>query len=159
MRPATGRRDLLCSEQVDHLPERTLLCHILTEDRLHHGGFRRVSPDPGRVTRPLRAGAIAIGWDGPRQQGPCPHFRLPPAPHPFCNQRPFILRDRTPDLQQEMIVRIPTHRVVEKFHLAPPLLQLLQEEHLMDIVARQPVGGRDADTIKCCCSRRVAQGL
>lgn len=49
---------------------------------------------------------------------------------------------RAADLQQQLVVRILAHRPVQKLDLAALLLELFEQHHLMDVIARQTVGGR-----------------
>lgn len=51
-----------------------------------------------------------------------------------------MLRHRTSALQQEVVLRILPHGPVQELDPAPEPLQLLQEHHQMDVVARQTIG-------------------
>src|SRR3954454_10427247 len=56
-------------------------------------------------------------------------------------------------------MRIAAHRSVEEVHHRPVLLQFLNEQHLMDIVARQPIRRGDEDAVqtraRCCIAQAV----
>jgi hypothetical protein len=70
-------------------------------------------------------------------------FALPPATHPLGDQRAFIFSHGSPDLQQQLIMRVLAHGTVQKLHSAAMLFQFFQHQHLMNIIARQPVRCRD----------------
>jgi len=72
-------------------------------------------------------------------------LRLSATSPPVGDQGAFIRGHGTPDLEQELLVRIRTHGPVQERDLAAPLGEFLDEEPLMDIVARQPIGGREQD--------------
>jgi hypothetical protein len=61
---------------------------------------------------------------------------LAAAAHPVGNECPLIFGHRATDLEQQVIMRVVTHRTIEKLHVAPVLCQFFEEYHLMDIVAR-----------------------
>jgi hypothetical protein len=88
---------------------------------------------------PLRVQPVPERSRGPRQQRARPQPGLPAPPHPLGDQRPLILRDRAADLQQQLVVRVGAHRPVQELHLAAMAGQLLDQQHLMDVVAGQPV--------------------
>jgi len=58
-------------------------------------------------------------------------------PHALGDQTAFIFGHRPADLQQQLIMGILAHGMIGKLHLAPGVLELFQQEHLMHIVARQ----------------------
>ena len=90
------------------------------------GGAGRVQPVPERRR-------------GPRQQRARPQLGLPPAAHPLGDQRPLVFRDRAADLQQQLVVRVGAHRPVQELDLAAAGGQLVNQQHLVDVVAGQPV--------------------
>jgi hypothetical protein len=50
-------------------------------------------------------------------------------------------------LQQEVIVRVLAHGLIEKVDLASIVLEFFEEYHLMDIVASQSIGTRDPNVL------------
>jgi len=68
-----------------------------------------------------------------------------------------VLRDRPADLQQQLIVRIGAHRPVQELHLAAAGGQLLDQQHLMDVVAGQPVRRGHHDDVQLGQRRMIAQ--
>ena len=79
------------------------------------------------------------------------------SPHPFGDQGALILGDRPADLERELVVRVLGHRPVEELDAAAVLLQLLQQEHLMDIVSRQPIRIGDEDLVERGHGRAIAE--
>jgi hypothetical protein len=61
------------------------------------------------------------------------------------------------DLEQELIVRVLAHRLVEELHGSAVPFQLLDEQHLMNIVAGEPIRRSDEDVVEPGIGRRIAQ--
>jgi len=119
-----------------------LIFRIPGEHLLDHGRFRLIHLHAGWIPGTIRVYPIAIWSSRPRQQDPRPQLGLTPAAHPFGNQRAFIFRHGPADLQQQLIMGIVTHRTVEKLNFATRMFKFFQQHHLLDIVARQPIGSR-----------------
>ena len=68
--------------------------------------------------------------------------------HPVRDEGAFRLGHGTTDLEPELIVRILTHGPVQELDPTAPLREFLDEEHVVDIVAGQPIGGREQDPFK-----------
>ena len=119
--------------------------------------LRGVRPDPGRLPRPVGVQPVPEWRRGPRQQRARAQPGLPPAAHPLGDQRPLVLRDRPADLQQQLIVRVGAHRPVQELHLAAVPGQLLDQQHLMDIVAGQPVRRGHHDDVQIGQPRMISQ--
>ena len=116
-----------------------------------------VPPDSGRLPRPVGVQPVPERRRGPRQQRARPQPGLPPAAHPLGDQRPLVLRDRPADLQQQLVVRIRAHRPVQELHLAAAGGQLLDQQHLMDVVAGQPVRRGHQDNVQLGQRRVIAE--
>ena len=129
------------------------------EEITDHRRLRLVQPHAGRIPRAIRVEPIAVGRSCPGQQGAGAQLAQAAAAHALGNQRALILGHGTPDLQQQLIVRVTAHRPVEELHLRPMLLQLLDQEHLMNVVASQAVRRGDQDAIQPGTRRCVAQAV
>ena len=117
----------------------------------------RVHPHRVGPAGPLGVQPVPERRRGPRQQRARPQLRLPAAAHPLGDQRPLVLRDRPPDLQQQLIVRISAHRPVQELHLAAMPGQLLDQQHLVDVVAGQPVRRGHQDHVQLGQRRVIAE--
>jgi hypothetical protein len=104
------------------------------EDLGHHRGFDRVDPQAPGIAGALGSHEIAIRWHAPRPQLATAQPGLAAASHPVGDEGALVLGHRAPDLEEELIVGILTHGPLQKFHLAPPRCQFLEEAHVMDIV-------------------------
>ena len=62
-------------------------------------------------------------------------------------------------MQQQLVVRILAHRAVEKFDLAAMRFELFEQQHLMDIIARQPVGRGQHHPIDAALPYGIAQTI
>src|SRR6266536_277152 len=99
----------------------------------------RLDSHPGHLAGPLRVHPVAKRRPGPRQQRAGPQPRLPPTTHPLGDQGALVLGHRPADLQQQLVVRILAHRSVQELHPAAVPSQLIDQQHLVDVVAGQPV--------------------
>jgi hypothetical protein len=75
-------------------------------------------------------------------------FGLPPTPHAIGDEVALILSDRTTDLEQKLIVWIITHWPLKELNMTPALGKLIDEQHLMDIVAGQPIRSGNEHALK-----------
>ena len=114
-------------------------------------------PHRSRPAGPLGVQPVPERRRGPRQQRARPQLGLPPAAHPLGDQRPLVLRDRPADLQQQLVVRVGAHRPVQELHLAAVAGQLVDQQHLMDVVAGQPVRRGHQDHVQLGQRRVIAQ--
>jgi hypothetical protein len=129
------------------------------KDGFDQGSFGGLDPDPCGVTRALEPQPIAVRRHAPGQQQPCLQLVQAAATHPFCDKHALVLSDRTANLQQELVVRILAHRAIEKLDVAARPFELLQQEHLVDIVACQTVGCGEDDLVTLRGRDRIAQGI
>jgi len=126
----------------------------------HLGNQHRLAgldPDCGRVAGSLGIQTVAERRRGPRQQCARPQPGLPAAAHPLRDQRSLVLGHRTADLQQQLVVRIGAHRPVQELHLAAMPGKLLDQQHLVDVVAGQPVRRGHQHNVKIGQRRMVTQ--
>ena len=112
---------------------------VPVEQLRHQRRLPGLCPHRRRQAGPLGVQPVPERRRGPRQQRARPQLRLPPAAHPLGDQRPLVLRDRPADLQQQLVVRIGAHRPAQELHLAAAAGQLVDQQHLVDVVAGQPV--------------------
>jgi hypothetical protein len=147
--------------QIGQLPgepvQRRLRLQVPVEHLRDHHRLAGLDPDRGRIAGPFRVQPVAERRAGPRQQRARAQPGQPAAPHPLGDQRALILRDRPADLQQQLIVRIGAHRPVQELHPAAMPGQLLDQQHLVDVVAGQPVRRGHHDDIEIGQRRMVAQ--
>ena len=108
----------------------------------------RLYPDRGRVPGPVQVQAVAERRPSPRQQRARPKPGVPAAPHPLSDQRALVLGHRPADLQQQLIMRVIAHRPVQELHLAAMASQLLDQQHLVDVVPGQPVRRGHQDNVE-----------
>jgi len=111
-------------------------------------GLDRVNLYPARITRAVQIEQGAIGGAGPGPQLATAQFGLAPPSHALGNQGPLILRDRTANLQEQLIMRVITHRTLDKLDPTAALGEFIDQEHLMDIIAGQAIRGSDQDTFE-----------
>jgi hypothetical protein len=155
----SGRADALAMQALHQGRDRGSLVGEPGEQVAHHRRLRLVQPHPGRVARPLGVEPVAVGRPRPGQQGAGPQLAQAAAAHALGDQGPLVLGHGAADLQQQLVVRVAAHRPVEEHHLRPVLLQLLDQEHLVHVVARQPVRRGDQDAVQPGTRRGVAQAV
>jgi hypothetical protein len=78
---------------------------------------------------------VAIGSHRPRQPWAIAELGVPATPHAISHQGAFVFGHCSPHLQAKLLVRISTPWTLQELYLAPVLRELLDEEHLMPIVA------------------------
>ena len=116
-----------------------------------------LDPHRGRIARPLRVQPVPERRPGPWQQHARPQLGQTATPHPLGDQRPFVLRDRPADLQQQLVVRVSAHRPVQELHPAAVPGQFFEQKHLVHVVAGQPVRRGHQDHIKIGQCRMISQ--
>jgi hypothetical protein len=121
--------------------------------------FGRVLIDPRGVAGPIGRHPVAVRGAGPGEHLAGFEPALSASPHAFSDQRPLILGDRPSDLEQELVVRVLGHRPVEELDAAAVLLQLLKDEHLMDIVSRQSIRIGDEGLLERGHGRPIAEAV
>ena len=118
------------------------------KNRRHDCRLAQLNAEAARVAGMLGIEAGALGSDRPRQELATAECGMPATSHAVGNQGPFVLRHRPPNLEQKLIMRILTHRALQELHLTPSLGECIDQQHLMDIVACQAIGGREEDPLK-----------
>ena len=123
------------------------------------GGLGRVGRDAFRVARPVRADAVPVGRAGPGQQHAGAQLGQAPAAHALGDQRALVLGHGAPDLQQQVVVRVVAHGTVEELGGAAGVRPLLEEHHLVHVVARQAVGRGDEHAVELAAFHGVPQAV
>jgi hypothetical protein len=120
------------------------------------GGF---DPDAGWIARTLQTQAIAVRRDRPGEQDACMELMQSPPAHPLGNENAFVFRHCAPNLQEQLVVRILTHRPVQEFHLTASARKLFQEHHLVDVVPGEPIGSGEQHQVTPSRGDSIAQGI
>jgi hypothetical protein len=121
--------------------------------------FRLLDPNSGGIARTVRVDPIPVRRSRPRQEDAGLIFHETPPAHSFGDERALIFGDRSSDLKKELVVRILTHRTIQKGHLASLFLQFLDQERLVDLLPGEPVGGGEPDGADFPQRRPVAQSI
>src|SRR4051794_28718812 len=108
---------------------------------------------------PLADVAVAVGR--PREDADRALARRVPlaASAAFEDLGPLVLGHHALDLEQQVVLRREADRPVEEDDLDPGAAQLVHQEDLVGVAARQPVGRVDVDAIERAGGGRVAQAL
>jgi hypothetical protein len=152
-----GRGRPLAREGPDHAPKRRPVFQIACEEFLDHGPLCRVDTHPTRITWSVWVDTVALRHAGPGQQRPRAQLVEPSAPHPLGNEGPLLFGHRSANLQQQLVMRVVTHRAVEELDDTAEALQFLQQEHLAHILAGQAIRRRHEDALDLSARDRVAQ--
>ncbi len=158
-RASPGRGDAQPGQALPHGQDRGALVGEPGEQVAHHRRLRLLHPHPSRIAWPLGVEPVAIGRPRPRQQGAGAQLAQAAAAHALGDQGALVLGHGAADLQQQLVVRVAAHRPVEEHHLRPVLLQLLDQERLVHVVARQPVRLGDQDAVEPGARGGVAQAV
>ena len=85
----------------------------------------------------VRIHPIPVGRTSPREKTSTLQFCLPPPAHPVRDQRPFVFGHGSPNLHDQLFVRVIAEEgTIDELDRAAHPLQLLQNDHLMDVIAR-----------------------
>ena len=83
----------------------------------------------------------------------------PPAPAPLQDLGALVLGDHPLDLEQEVVLGAGTDRSVDEHHLGTGPSELLDQQDLVGVAARQAVGSEDVDAVDQTARHPVAQPL
>jgi hypothetical protein len=157
--PPTGRRHAPRIEQPTEPAERHARLQVEREHLRDDRRLGRIDRHAAGIARPVRRDPVPVGRVRPRQQRARLELAQPAAPHPLRDQRALVFCDRPADLQQELIVRVITHRPIQELDRTARMRELLEEDHLVYVVAREPVGRGDQHAIDLVPLRRVTQTI
>ena len=136
-----------------------VILDIAGKQLLDDGRLRRLDSDAGRIPGMIGVEPVAVGRAAPGEQAAGAQLRLAAAAHPLGDQRALVLGHRTTDLQQQLVLRIASHRPIQEDHLATGALELLQQHHELDVVARQAVRIGDQHLGDLAYPHRIAQPI
>src|SRR4051794_12877341 len=131
----TWRGNLKDHEAFGHPLQRLPLFQVMNKEISHHSGFCWVYPHSCHLSWSYWINSIAVGWPSPGQQTPGLILLSSSPSHAFGDQAAFILGDCSPDLEQELIMRILAHGLIHKLYLTSSLFEFFHQEHLMDVIA------------------------
>src|SRR5215216_3399827 len=131
------------------------------EDLRDHRGLRLVETHPRRLAWSVGVDLKTVGGVRPRQQKPRFVLGQPSPAHPLREQRPLVLGHGSPYLQEQLVVRLGAHRSLHQLHPAASLLELLDEDHLVNLPLRARRSGESttmiSNSLKRALSRRASR--
>jgi hypothetical protein len=156
---ARRRWNLLVAELFSHPVERSRRgwVGVPVKDLSDNLGFDRFQAHPAGVTWPFRVEDVAIRRHRPGQQQATAQLGLPASPHPFGNEVALVLSNRAANVQQQLVVGVLTHRSFQKLNPAAHLLQVVHQQHLMNVIASQAIRRGYQNQLKSGHCRMVAQ--
>ncbi len=80
------------------------------------------------------------------------------AAEPLAEDGALILGDGALDLQQELVVGVVRDRVLQEHHLGACATELLEQQHLIGVLARQAVWGQHDERAHGTVAQRVETG-
>jgi hypothetical protein len=103
-----------------------------------------------RLPTPLILGNVTVPIGSPAEDvhGACPGRIELAAPMAFDNLRALILGHHALHLQQQVVFRAPAQLPVQEDHLHPGLLELIHQQPLVGVFARQPIGPVDIEPVR-----------
>ena len=78
---------------------------------------------------------------------------------PFEDLGPLVFGDHALNLEQKIVLRGATDRVVQKDNLRTRAAKLIDQEHLMGVTAGEPIRGMDINAIDLAASNCISQPL
>ncbi len=152
-----------------HLPRTQAPCDLAEarallaypgEDLLHH--LRLLGDDlVARLAAALPAADVAVAVGRPAEHVDATALR-PMALAPTAaleDLGPLVLGDHALDLQQELLLGIVPHGMVEEDDLDPGAAKLVDQQHLIGVLARQAIGRVDIEALDRPQGNRIAQPL
>jgi hypothetical protein len=88
-----------------------------------------------------------------------PIFLESPAAHALGNQGAFVFGHGPPDLEQELVMGVLAHGVLDELDDTAAAFQFLQQEDLMDIFTGEAVGRSDEHAVKARLGDLIAQAI
>jgi hypothetical protein len=153
------RGDAQVVQAPHQLGDRGPLVNKPSEQVTHHHRLRLIQPNPGRIAWSLGVNPVTVGRPRPGQQDAGPQLAQAAAAHPLGDQRPLVLGHRPADLQQQLVVWILAHRPIEELDHRAISLQFFDQQHLMHVVARQPIRRGDQDAVQSGTRGDIAQAV
>jgi hypothetical protein len=103
-----------------------------------------------RLPTPLILGNVTVPIGSPAEDvhDACPGRIELAAPMAFDNLRALILGHHALHLQQQVVFRAPAQLPVQEDHLHPGLLELIHQQPLVGVFARQPIGRVDIEPVR-----------
>lgn len=95
------------------------------KDGSDDGRLRRLDLDASGLAWALGMQPVGVGRAGPGEQDARTQLRKPTPAHALRNEGALVRGDRTANLEQQVVVGILTHGVVEKLHQAALTFQFL----------------------------------
>ena len=111
-------------------------------------GLGRIGADAGGVARAVGIGPVPVRRASPGQHLSGLQLVQPAAAGPLRDERALVLGHGPADLQEQLILRIVGQRPVGELDLTAVALQLLHQQHLVDVVAGQPLGVGNQDAVE-----------
>jgi hypothetical protein len=78
------------------------------------------------------------------------------APTPFEDLGPLVFGDDALNLEQKIVLRGATDRVVQEDNLRARAAKLIDQEHLMGVTAGEPIRGMDIDALNLAASNCIS---
>src|SRR4051812_20667991 len=130
------------------------------EDQANDPGLLLIDP-VARAPATVPLADVAVAVRRPRQDADRALTRRVAlaAPAAFEDLGPLVLGHHALDLEQQVVLRREADRPVEEDDLDPGAAELVDQEDLVGVAARQPVGRVDVDAIERARGGRVAQAL
>jgi hypothetical protein len=125
-----------------------LFLHYRSIELPHDFGFGRFKHDLGWVAVTLGEIAVAVTPVCPGDELPAPGLLQPPAAGAFVNLRPLVFRHHPLHLGKQLPLRSIAKGILQKHPLDVELLELLDQQPLMSVVASQTIWGQNHDRIK-----------
>jgi len=144
----SGRGNLAGHQVFGKAEQAMSLFQIVGEHLADDSGLRFFQADALRIARAVGIQAQSIRRACPGQQDAGAILGVTTAPHPFGNQRTFVLRHGATDLQQQLVMRVLAHRAIEELNLTTVAFQFFHQQDLMHILTGEAVGRSDQHALK-----------
>ncbi len=151
--PASFNRLQICDNEHPSIPHHVNISLTIWASANDH--------DVAGLAAPLLFGDIAVPIRGmARRTDPTrPRGEEPAAPAPLADLGPLVFGDDPLDLQEQPPLGAPVEIAVEEDDLDPVVAQLVDQDHLIRVIACQAIGVLDVEAVDGPGGGRVAQPL
>src|SRR5215216_17573 len=159
-RPAGARRHALLGQPAGDLRDRQAVLGVAAEDLAHDLRLGLVDLIESVHVLGLLDVAVAVGGGGQHRLGALAGAMNLAAASPLADLRPLVLGDHPLELAQQLILRRPAAlRLAREHDLHAGALELLQQQHLVGVAAREPIRAVAEHHLEAALGGAVAQPL
>jgi hypothetical protein len=147
------------AQALGHAGQAAAGLQVLRDHVAHHCRRSLLDAHSGRIPWVLGIQPVAVGCPRPGQQHAGLELTQSAPAHPFGDECALVLGDCAAHLQEQLVMRVLAHGPFQERDLAPAAGPLVQEQHLVHVMARQAVRRGHQHAVQGRGRHRIAQPL